>query len=260
MADLLGELGVAGVGGAALGDLVGELGVAADRDVEDVDATVVQGPTRQAVDLVVALEDGDLGVGPMGHLRGQRAIAQTGVLECCRLADDHRLPVGAGDEVVALGHHDVDVFGHGCQGRSQVTAPGEPELVGVVVDDPVGPVLGGRQAGHAGDPPVLGVGVLGLVDQAQAAGPLLGFEDGHRAVHRAVVGGDHEVDAVVVVMGQVGLDHVLLVPDEEGHDQPHVSSSANRRRAASTASSGVSAQAASEHWWVHSSYTDRSLP
>jgi hypothetical protein len=36
-----------------------------------------------------------------------------------------------------------------------------------------------------------------------------------------VVGGDHEVDARVEVEGDDRVDHVCLIPSEEGHDEFH---------------------------------------
>src|SRR5581483_5353334 len=66
----VGKLAIARVRAAALHDLVLELGVGAHREMQDLDRAVVQAlPQVHAVDPMVALDDGDLGVGAVGHLR-----------------------------------------------------------------------------------------------------------------------------------------------------------------------------------------------
>ncbi len=54
------------------------------------------------------------------------------------------------------------------------------------------------------------------------------FENLGRAVHRTVVGRDHEVDAGVQMEGDLRVDDVGLVADEERHDELH------RRRSLNT--------------------------
>src|SRR5262249_20121897 len=95
---------------------------------------------------------------------------------------------------------------------------GPEELVRIAVDDPVGAVFGGGEASHSRHPLALAQCLVVLVDKAQAAAPLELAQDVRRAVDRAVVGGDDEVDAVVEVVAKVVRYEIGLVPHEQRHD------------------------------------------
>ena len=103
----------------------------------------------------------------------------------------------------------------------QLAVARPPELVRVAVDHPVGAELGRGQAGHARHDRRLLEPVTRSPDQAKPAVALVGAKDVRRAVHRPVVGGDHEIDAVFEMEAQLRVDDVRLVPDEEGHDDSH---------------------------------------
>ncbi len=101
--------------------------------------------------------------------------------------------------------------------------PGQrpPELVGVVVDDPVRSHL-------VRHPPDLGGALLQDLeqrtrhaDQSQDAGSLVGLENLPRAVGGAIVQRDEEVDPLRPVEAEVVLDHVRLVADHDGHRELH---------------------------------------
>ena len=60
-----------------------------------------------------------------------------------------------------------------------------------------------------------------LAEDADAAAALVPGEDLLRPVRRRVVGDDHLVDARREVEGEVLLDDVALVADEQGHHDLH---------------------------------------
>jgi hypothetical protein len=115
---------------------------------------------------------------------------------------------------------DPESAGDGGERVRERASPRHPELVGVGVDDPVGAVLGRREAGHAGAPDAL-PHRPGLPEETQPSRALVRLEDLGRPVPRVVVGREHEVDARVEVVGDLGVDDVDLVANHQGLDELH---------------------------------------
>ena len=102
----------------------------------------------------------------------------------------------------------------------QVLGARPVELRDLAQDQPVGAVLRRRQSSHAGAPVTL-ARLSALSDQMQVPLTLVGLEDLGRAVMRVVVGDDHEVDARIQVIGDLGVDDVRLIVDHECHHELH---------------------------------------
>ena len=103
----------------------------------------------------------------------------------------------------------------------QRRAAGEPELVGVGVDDPVGAEVRRGEPRHPRDPLALAQVVARLADQVEHAVARVALEDLRRLVLGAVVRRDDEIDACAEVVRDLRVDDVGLVADEEGHDELH---------------------------------------
>src|SRR5215208_2041936 len=139
----------------------------------------------------------------------------------------HRHPVGEGalsrphDEFCPGRQHHPELLRDRLEGLLQVPRRRPPELVGVVVDDPVRSHL----AGDAGDP--LLTAALHVVNSADGAleaqdpRALVSLEDLDRAVHRSRVDDDEEVHTLREVEPQVVLDDVRLVAGLVDHSQTH---------------------------------------
>ena len=102
--------------------------------------------------------------------------------------------VGNGDEVTDERLHHPVAARDRVEHLRKGAAARPPELVGVAVHHPVGAVLGRRQPGHSRDPLALPELPGRLAQQTDAALALVPLEDLVRAVGRAVVRRDHEVD------------------------------------------------------------------
>ena len=81
-----------------------------------------------------------------------------------------------------------------------------------------------RQPRHTRPPRAL-AHLVPLEDPAEVAVSRIRLEDVGRAVTRVVVGRDDEVDAGVQVVGDLGVDDVDLVADEERLDELHAARS-----------------------------------
>ena len=82
-------------------------------------------------------------------------------------------------------------------------------------------MLGRRQARHPRDPVALPKRAVRLAEHADAAVTLVAGEHLLGPVGRAVIRHDHEIDAGREMEGEVLLDDVALVADEQGHDDRH---------------------------------------
>ena len=143
-----------------------------------------------------------------------------------READDHplreeRAVAGSREEVAPGPAHDAEPSGHRRENVLQRPLARPPELVRVRVDHPVGAVVGRREPRHARHPRVLPHLVARLAEKPQAARTLVALEDLGRPVARAVVRRDHEVDTRMQVEGDLRIDDVGLVADEQRHDESH---------------------------------------
>ena len=103
----------------------------------------------------------------------------------------------------------------------QRRSSGEPELVGIGVQDPVGPEVRRGEPRHARDPLALTQVVAGLADQVEHAVARVALEDLRRLVLGAVVRRDDEIHACAEVVRDLRVDDVGLVADEEGHHELH---------------------------------------
>ncbi len=161
------------------------------------------------------------------------------------------LPRRVGDQVLPR-RLDPAVAGgkHRQRLRERLPVARPPELVGVGVDDPVGAVGLGGEAGHAGDPASLVVVLLRLVDQLQDAGVPVALQDLDGAVGGAVVGGHDVVDAGGEVVVEHGGDDVGLVAHQQGEDEPHRRPSWSSFSASWAAWVASSAQAVIGLGWV----------
>ena len=133
----------------------------------------------------------------------------------------NRVVVGPGDEVPPGAAHRAEARRNGVEQLLQARAAGEPELVGVGVQNPVRAEVGRGEPRHPRDPLALAEVVAGLADQVEHAFARVALEDLRGRVLRAVVGRDDEIDARMQVVRDLRVDDVGLVADEEGHDELH---------------------------------------
>src|SRR5215204_5206925 len=117
--------------------------------------------------------------------------------------------------------HHPKLLPNGFQGVLQVPYSGPPELIGVVVDHPVGPHLG-RDSRDLLLAPALHV-VYPALDALEPHEPrsLVALEDLERSVGRPCVDDDEEINPKRTVKAHVVLEDVRLVPDLVDHSQPH---------------------------------------
>ena len=218
------------VGAPPDADLVPVGIAAAVGEMEDQQALLSVGRTGIGQrHIVVALGDHSAGIGAVQHLRGKgipQAVAGIAVEALDRLRRDRGLGrvALAGDHRVPAGHREAATTAR--QGGDRLPhslswLATDPELVGIAVDHPVGPVLLGGEAGHARHPAGLLIGVGRLVDQpGQTAGHGFGG-DRRGGVPRTVVGDQKKVDSLGQVMLQVDGQQVGLVAHQQGHHQLH---------------------------------------
>jgi hypothetical protein len=120
-------------------------------------------------------------------------------------------------EVEALRLDHVHARRQTSESRCQRALRRPPELVGIAVDDPVGPVLGEGHACHPSHPGMLVVAFAALVDVVHEPAVDVVFQDFGCRVLRAVVGHDEVVDALQQVVVEVRGNDVLLVANEKRH-------------------------------------------
>ena len=129
--------------------------------------------------------------------------------------------VGPSHELGAWRDHDAVSLGYRVERVDQRALRGQPELVRVRVDHPVGLQIGRGEAGHPRQPfrPALAVVGARLVDHVGEPRVGVAAEDLGGVVGGAVVG-DHEVaDPERVVEAEIGLEDVSFVSNLERHHQ-----------------------------------------
>ena len=134
---------------------------------------------------------------------------------------EERRPAAAREEEAPWSLDDAELLRDGGEHVLERAAARPPELVSVAADDPIGAVLFRRPARHR-RPPLSRPKLLALLaDELENAVALVRLEDLGSAVPRAMVDRDYEVDPRVEVERDDGVDHVRLIPGEEGQDQLH---------------------------------------
>ena len=174
--------------------------------------------------LVVSASDADVRTGAVRRLevRAERVRMEARRAEAGGHAlGEEPLVVGPWHEVPPGAANRAEARGNGAEQLLQARAARKPELVGVGVEDPVRAEVGRREPRHPRDPLALAEVVAGLADQVEHALARVALEDLRGRVLGAVVGRDDEVDARVQVVGDLRVDDVGLVADEERHDELH---------------------------------------
>jgi hypothetical protein len=184
------------------------------------------GPTDEAVSGRAAVVDPDVdGVGLSDPDLGMGAVNDLGRTPEASLPHGQplrpKLLTRPGDELRARGRDEPEALGDPGDGLLERPGHRPPELVVVVVNDPVGaPLIG--PSGERGSPlrPRLARVALDVVelDQAHLA---VGLEDLERAVGRPVVADQEEVHPLRAVVTEIRLDQVLGVADEDRHRKAH---------------------------------------
>ena len=96
------------------------------------------------------------------------------------------------------------------------------------MDDPVGGVLGRRQASHPRLPRGLVAELALLAKDAKHPTPRVRLENLGCPVLRPMVRRDDEAHAGAQVIRELLVENVFLVPDEQGHDESHLSATTRR--------------------------------
>ena len=170
--------------------------------------------------LVRVAEHDHVGIGPVEELWLQAGASLAYDEPVCERPGI----VGPADELRARADHGAVAVGNLREDLLQRPAGRPPEFVRVAVEDPVGRVLGRGEAGHLGGPAdLVGQQLARLVpDHVGQARVGVASQDLGRAIDRAVVGDDEEVDAEGAVKPKVVLEDVVFVAHLERHHELHL--------------------------------------
>jgi predicted O-methyltransferase YrrM len=195
-------------------------------EVKDVCGVPASERRQVGHDVVRSEQDDDLRIRAVRRFR-MGSIRARGIVErsSSREANGHpfrkgfHVP-GPRQKMTRKRPHDTERLGDGGERLLERAAARHPEFVGIRVDHPGRSEVSRRVPCHAAAPDAL-AHVPTLPKKPEHAPALVGLEDLRRSIARVVIGREHEIHACIQMVGDLRVDDVRLIADDQRLHQLH---------------------------------------